>query len=160
MDKLQISNYDFCHNNMLLLCNCNHSNPHVVQVIDNLSCLLDRKERNRLVSSISQDGQAAVITPDQDRQDAVMRTDQDGQDVVVSTQDDDEPSRPLHKVQRALSTPWTELLYTDGTSRDSRPTKSGVTITSSSNAQPISNKFLTLVKYGYNIPWIFTISIF
>ena len=118
MDKLQLNNYNFCHNHMLLLSNCNHSNPHVVQVIDNLSCLSDRKERNRWVSSISQDGQAAVITPDQDAvmshdqdcQDVVMSHDQDGQDVVISTQDDDEPSRPIHKVQRALGTPWRELL--------------------------------------------------
>ena len=105
MDKLQAHHYHLYYKS--LLCNCNHSNPHVVQVIYNLSCLSDRKERNRWVSPISQDGQ-----------DAVMSHDQDGQDVVISTQDDDEPSRQVHKVQRPLGTAWTELLYTDGTSRD------------------------------------------
>ena len=132
IDKLHVNDYDLFHNHMLLLCKWNHSNPHIVQVIDNLSCLTDRKKRNRWVSSVNQDGQAAVITPDQDGQDVVMSHDQDGQDVVIITQDDDEQSRPIHKVQRARCTPWTELLYTDGTSMGSRPTKSGVAITSSS----------------------------
>ena len=143
MNKLEGHHYDLYNKYLLSICKWTHSNPHIVQVIDNLSCFC-----NKWGSSISQDGQAAVIA-----------SDQDGQDVVISTQDDNEPSRPVPKIQRTLGTPWTELLYTDGTSKGSRPTNSGVAITSSSKDQPILHKFINLVKSGYNIPWIFTISI-
>ena len=78
-----------------LLTGDRHLKPGGVRVTGQRCNPQDRKEHNRWVSSISQDGQAAVITPDQD---AVMSHDQDDQDVVISTKDDDEPSRPVHKV--------------------------------------------------------------
>ena len=78
----------------MLMYKWNHSNPHIVQVIDNLSCSADRKDRNEWVMTNLQDGQGAV-----------MRDDQDGQDVFISTQDDDEPSRPIQKVQCSLASP-------------------------------------------------------
>ena len=155
---------------------CSHSNPNIVQPIDTLSCLSDKKGSNERVMTKDQDGQEAVISKDQDGQDAVITHDQDGQDTVIShyqdgqdavishdqdgqyavisIQDDDDPSRPIQKVQRILGSPRTKLLYTEGTSMAPQPTKSGVAITSSSNDQHIIHKFLNMVKSGYYLPWI------
>ena len=135
INKLQVNDYVLCCNDMLLIGKWKYLNPYIVQVIDSLSYLSDRKDRNKWVISNSQD-------------------------VIISTQDDDEPSRLIHKAQRALGTAWTELLHKDGPSMVPGLTKSGVTIISSNNDQLISHKVLKLVKSGYHIQWIFTISIF
>ena len=144
IDKLQVNDYNSCYNHMLLICKCNYSNLHIVHVIHSLSCLSDRKERNKWVISSSQDGQHAVISDDLTLSQALIKTGNMPSSALKMTMTNQDQSRKSN-------VPWTELLYTSGTSTVPWPTKSGVAITSSSNDQPIIHKFLNLVKSGYYI---------